>query len=64
MKVTKITPGFQSDTIDSETGHLYDSEFIAADDAECQYEDENGEPVDWRESDVETTPDPAPRASM
>jgi hypothetical protein len=48
MKINKITTGFVVQTYDTETGRCIDQSFIAGD--QVDYEDENGDPVDWREA--------------
>jgi len=47
MIVKKITTGFVIQTYDTETGYCIEQNFSAGDIVE--YEDEQGEPVDWHE---------------
>ena len=48
MRVHKKTTGFVIQVFDTETGRCVEQSFVAGDDV--QYEDECGEPVDWREA--------------
>jgi hypothetical protein len=48
MRVHKITTGFVIQVFDAETGRCVEQSFVAGDDV--QYEDLNGNPVDWREA--------------
>jgi hypothetical protein len=47
MKVNKITTGFVIQVYDTETGRCIEQSFVAGD--QVNYEDEHGDPVDWRE---------------
>jgi len=47
MKVSKITNGFVVQQYDTDTGRCVAQEFVAGD--QVAYENEDGEPVDWRE---------------
>ena len=49
MKISKITPGFVVQTYDTKTGRCIEQSFVAGDDV--SYENENGDPVDWREKE-------------
>jgi hypothetical protein len=48
MKVNKITTGFVIQVYDTETGRCIEQSFVAGD--QVNYEDEHGDPVDWREA--------------
>jgi len=47
MRINKTTVGFVTQVFDTETGRCIEQTFIAGD--QVDYEDEDGEPVDWRE---------------
>jgi hypothetical protein len=47
MKVNKITPGFVIQVYDTDMGKCIEQSFIAGD--QVDYEDQDGDPVDWRE---------------
>jgi len=48
MKVNKTTTGFVIQTFDTDTGRCVSQQFIAGD--QVDYEDENGDPVEWEEA--------------
>jgi len=48
MKVNKITPGYVVQVYDVNTGRCVEQRFIAGD--EVDYEDPDGNPVDWKEA--------------
>jgi hypothetical protein len=50
MKINKVTPGFVVQTFDTKTGRCIEQSFIAGED-DVAYEDQNGDPVDWREGE-------------
>ena len=47
MIIKKITAGYVIQTFDTDLGRFVSQEFIAG--GQCQYEDEDGEPVDSKE---------------
>ncbi len=47
MIIKKITEGYVIQTFDTDLGRFVSQEFIAG--GQCQYEDEDGEPVDSKE---------------
>ena len=49
MIISKITPGFVVQTYDTKTGRCVEQSFVAGEDT--SYENENGDPVDWREEE-------------
>ena len=51
MKIQKITPGFVIQTYDTKTGRCVEQSFIAGEDDDVAYENENGDAVDWREEE-------------
>ena len=48
MRVHKITTGFVIQVFDTKTGQCVEQSFVAGDDV--QYEDQYGNPIDWREA--------------
>ncbi len=53
MLVKKVTVGFVVQVFDTKTKRFISQEFVAGD--QCDYEDENGKPVDKKALEVDGT---------